>query len=115
MGLFAALFAAVGIVATTGNGPGVVLVFAAIALFVAVLLALAAWGVAHSIRRDLAARRLDEAISEVLARNPQPCGCGHDHDASEMHVRAACDHDGTGVDCEHNCDTCELAALRADT
>jgi hypothetical protein len=125
LGLFCALCVTVGVVATTGRTPGVVRAFSAIALVVAVLLGLAAWGVAHSVKVDLAEARLDRAIEEAVAARGGPaigCGCGHDHDADEMHVtaadadgspdRAACAHDGTGTDCTHNCETCVLAGAR---
>ncbi|MDQ2748050.1 MAG: hypothetical protein M3Y44_00715 [Actinomycetota bacterium] len=120
LGLFAALFSAVGVVGATGTSstPGAVRVFSAIALVVAMLLGLMAWGVARSVRLDRAEQGLNTAIDEALAARGQAdgdpaCGCGHDHDADEMHVTGqACAHDGTGVECAHSCDTCVLAALR---
>ena len=118
LGLFAALFAAVGVVAATGDAPGAVRVFSAIALTVALLLGLVAWGVLRSVRLDLAEERLDTAIAQAIAAGDATgtdlaCGCGHEHDADEMHVTGeACVHDGTGVACAHSCDTCVLAALR---
>jgi uncharacterized low-complexity protein len=119
LGLFAVLFVAVGVVATTGSSiPGIVRVFSAIALATAALLGVMAWGVAHSVKIDLAEQRLNRSIEEAIAARggadgELACGCGHDHDADEMHVsREPCAHDGTGTDCTHNCDTCVLAALR---
>jgi hypothetical protein len=116
LGLFAVLFVAVGIVATTGTTPGVVRVFSAVSLTVATLLALASWGMLHSIKIDLAEQRLDAAIDAVVGSTAGAnltCGCGHDHDPDEMHVTGeSCAHDGTGADCTHTCSTCVLASLR---
>jgi hypothetical protein len=121
VGLFAVLFVAVGVVATTGNSPGVVRVFSAVSLGVAAVLALAAWGIAHSVKVDLAEQQLSAAIEASigkLGRDEIGCGCGHEHDPDELHVsnagreQDACDHDGRGADCTHSCDTCVLAALR---
>jgi hypothetical protein len=120
LGLFAVLFVAVGVVAATGAGtmPSAVGVFSAIALAVALLLGLMAWGVTHSVRLDLAEERLNKAIEEAVAGagdavGDLTCGCGHNHDATEMHVSGeACAHDGTGAECTHSCDTCVLASLR---
>lgn len=119
LGLFAVLFVAVGAVATTGRSTGVIRAFSAVALVVAVLLGLMAWGVLHSVKLDLAEAELDQAINSAIAEHggtDLTCGCGHDHDVSEMHVSDAdptsCGHDGGGVDCAHSCDTCVLAALR---
>jgi hypothetical protein len=116
LGLFAVLFVAVGVVATTGTTPGVVRVFSAVALSVAVLLGAAAWGITHSVQIDLREQRLDKAIEDAMAErggpDPGACGCGHDHDADELHVSdESCAHDGTGTDCTHSCDTCVLASL----
>ncbi|MEO8889101.1 MAG: hypothetical protein ABI301_05415 [Jatrophihabitantaceae bacterium] len=115
LGLFAVLFLAVGAVATTGGGSALVRVFSALALLVAAVLGLIAWGVAHSIKIDQAEMRLDAAIEDTISANGGPatlCGCGHDHDPDELHVTDACDHDGRGADCTQNCDTCVLAAMR---
>ncbi|MCU1658406.1 MAG: hypothetical protein JWO57_3062 [Pseudonocardiales bacterium] len=115
LGLFAVLFVTVGTVALTGTTPGVVRVFSAVALAIAAVVALAAWGVAHSIKLDVAEQRLDAAIeAAVNERNggDLACGCGHDHDAAEMHVTDVCAHDGSGTDCTHSCDTCVLASMR---
>lgn len=116
LGLFAVLFVAVGVVATTGNTPGVVRVFSAIAILVAVLLGLCAWGVAHSIRLDLAEQQLDAAIDDVLESTGgrgQLCGCGEAHDPDLLHVTdETCEHDGTGSDCTHSCQSCVLAMMR---
>jgi hypothetical protein len=70
------------------------------------------------VRLDVAEERLNKAIEEAIAARggtvgDLACGCGHDHDADEMHVTAdPCAHDGTGVECAHSCDTCVLASLR---
>jgi hypothetical protein len=125
LGLFAALFLAVAAVALTGGPATAVRVFAIVALGTAVLLGLISWGLLHSVRVDAAGAGLDAAIEQALAENGGvSCGCGHDHDMSEMHVQggaaAACEHDGTGVECPSggppacggDCDTCALAALR---
>jgi hypothetical protein len=115
LGLFAMLFIAVGAVAATGASTGVVKGFVVVALLIAVLLGLMAWGVLHSVRQDVAERRLDAAIEEaVRAQGQSMCSCGHEHDPNEMHYVHAdtCSHDGTGSDCSHSCDTCVLAALR---
>lgn len=121
LGLFTVLFLAVGAVALTGGPDVVVHVFAIIALVTAVLLGLMAWGLAHSVRLDGARERalaadaeLNAAIEQALAEHGgASCGCGHDHDPSEMHItdaEPACESDG--ADCDHSCDTCALAALR---
>jgi hypothetical protein len=114
LGLFSVLFIAVGAVAATGASSGVVKTFVVIALLVAVLLALLAWGVARSVKLDLAEQRLDAAIDQaVTARGGSPCDCGHDHDPDELHVTDdPCANDGAGHDCTHTCDTCILAKLR---
>jgi hypothetical protein len=129
LGLFAALFVTVGIVATTGQGPGTVKVFSAIALTIATVLALIAWGVSHSVKLDLADEALDRAIDAAVAGGGGKhaiCNCGHDHDYAEMHVRGAhdqpanavtadtdtCSHDGAGADCTHDCTSCVMQKLR---
>ena len=134
IGLFAVLFVTVGIVATTGSTPGVVRVFSAVALSIAAVLGLIAWGVSHSVKVDLAEARLDRAIDEAMAAHggtAAMCGCGHDHDPDEMHIRTgdravheqtrigrhesadeSCAHDGSGTQCTHNCVSCVLRSLR---
>jgi hypothetical protein len=102
LGLFAMLFVAVGAVACTRLDDEAVRVFAIVALVTAGLLTLIGWGIAHSVRVDAAA----------AARGGHACGCGHDHDVSEMHVTDACAHDGTGIGCDRDCDSCALSALR---
>ena len=99
VGLFAMLSVTIGIVALTGTTPGVVRVFSAIALVVAALLGLIAWGVSRSVSIDLAEQRLDAAIDAALddiARH------------RPKHAAGACAHDGAGRDCVHSCDTCVL-------
>jgi hypothetical protein len=114
LGLFSVLFIAVGTVAATGASTGVVKAFVVIALLVAVLLALMAWGVARSVKIDLADEHLDAVIDEaVQTAGGSRCGCGHEHDPDELHVTDdPCEQDGAGHDCTHTCDTCVLARLR---
>jgi hypothetical protein len=116
VGLIAMLFVAVGAVALTGRPDAVVRVFAIVALIAAALLGLISWGLLRSVRLDATAAaeaNLDAAIEQALAESGDlSCGCGHDHDPSQMHVQTGCAHDGSGTDCEHDCDTCALAALR---
>jgi hypothetical protein len=114
LGLFAMLFVAIGAVAATGATTAVVKAFVVIALVVAALLGLMAWGVLHSVRLDVAERRLEDAIAEaVAAQGGSLCSCGHEHDPTELHFTdAACAHDGTGTDCTRSCDSCVLAAAR---
>ena len=113
IGLFAVLFLAVGSVALTVATTVGMKIFVALAFLVALGLGLVAWGVVTSIKNDLAEQRLDDAIAEAMAaRNGGSCGCGHDHDATEMHVSDECRHDGSGAACAHDCDTCVLAAMR---
>lgn len=114
LGLFSMLFIAVGAVAATGASTAVVKAFVVVALLVAVLLALIAWGVLHSVKLDLAEHRLDAAIEKTVASGGgSMCDCGHEHDPDELHVvDAPCASDGHGVDCGHSCDTCVLAAMR---
>lgn len=123
LGLFAMLFLAVGAVAATGQSTTVVDVFVVIALIIALMLALLAWGVLHSITLDRAAvrsvdegRRIDAAIEQALAEQGGglTCGCGHDHDPDELHVTDdPCSRDGSGHECSHTCDTCVFSRLRA--
>jgi hypothetical protein len=122
IGLFAVLFFAVGAVAWTGPPTLGMRVFVGLAFLVSLLLALIAWGVLTSVRRDLAEQRLDAAIAETLAaKGALSCGCGHEHDPAEMHVSDAsadgrasadCAHDGAGAGCAHDCETCVLSAMR---
>jgi hypothetical protein len=114
LGLFSMLFITVGAVAATGASTAVVKAFIVVALLVAVLLGLMAWGVLHSVKLDRGERRLDAAIeAAVAAQGGSMCDCGHEHDPDELHVvDDPCAHDGHGVGCTHSCDTCVLAALR---
>jgi hypothetical protein len=109
IGLFVALFAAVGAVAATGRNTPAAPVFSGIAFAVAVLLALIAWGLVRSVRLDESEVRLDAAIeAAVRANGAQLCDCGHEHDPGELHVTDACSHDGAGDACAHDCQTCVL-------
>ncbi len=119
--LFAALFLAVGAVAAVGSGTAAAPVFATVALTVAVLLGLIAWGVHRSVRLDQDGARLNAAVDDILTAHgghAAMCGCGVPHDPSELHIVDAepeehvCSHDGTGVACAHECETCVLAALK---
>ncbi|WP_375501092.1 hypothetical protein [uncultured Jatrophihabitans sp.] len=128
LGLFSVLFVAVGTVAATGPGTAVIRAFVIIALVVALLLALLAWGVLHSLRIDAADTRLDAAIETAIAASPQKfgqlCNCGHQHDPTELHITDAdqpaqragamtdCSHDGAGAACAHDCASCILGTLR---
>jgi hypothetical protein len=114
LGLFSMLFIAVGAVAATGASTGIVKAFVVIALLVAVALGLVGWGVARSVKVELAERRIDSVIEEaVQAGGASMCDCGHEHDPDELHVvDDPCAGDGHGVGCTHSCDTCVLASLR---
>src|SRR4051812_27275246 len=74
LGLFAMLFIAVGAVAATGATDGLVKAFVAVALVVAVLLALMAWGVLRSVRLEDADRRVEAAIEAAVGRSMCDCG-----------------------------------------
>lgn len=130
LGLFAMLFIAVGAVTATGATTAVIKACVIIALVVAVLLALMAWGVLRSVRLDAAAQQLNAVVHDAVQNaGGLLCGCGHDHDADELHAvdepgqditgmrqssaGDACAHDGTGLACSHSCDTCVLAASRS--
>jgi hypothetical protein len=130
LGLFAMLFIAVGAVAATGASTAVVKAFVVIALVVALLLGLMAWGVLHSVKVDKADkvdRQLDAAImAAVRAHGRSLCDCGHEHDPDELHftdgdgqhltgrrpAEGSCARDGHGTDCAHSCETCVLATAR---
>jgi hypothetical protein len=124
LGLFAVLFVAIGAVGATGANTAALKAFVAVAFAVAVLLALAAWGVTASIQASQSEESLDAAVSEAVAQAlaegapALACGCGHEHDPTELHFTdaeppaEACAHDGNGAACTHSCDTCVLAAMR---
>jgi hypothetical protein len=120
VGLFAMLFLTIGAVAATGRSSTGAPVFTTVAILIAVLLGLIAWGIVRSVRADLAELKLDAAIEAALAERPEfasLCSCGHDHDPTITHVvdedpAEACAHDGGGASCAHDCSTCVLAALR---
>ena len=119
VGLFAMLFLTIGAVAATGRSSEAAPVFSAVAIVIAVLLAIAAWGIVRSVGTDLAEQRLDAAIEATLAGRPEfasLCSCGHEHSPDELHItdepEHACAHDGGGDACAHDCSTCVLAALR---
>jgi hypothetical protein len=128
LGLFAMLFIAIGAVSATGATTAVIKGFVAVALGIAFLLGLLAWGVVRSIKLDLETQHLDATIeAAVRASGRRMCDCGHDHDPNELHVvdddqrvdvneapaaASLCSHDGSGVECSHSCDTCMLGAMR---
>lgn len=126
IGLFATLFCAVGAVALAGPDDVVIYTFAGIAFLLAAILGLAVWGVVTSMRKDLREQQLDRAIEEVVgAHGMTTCGCGHEHDPSELHIVGdenrqsvdedpACAHDGAGESCAHDCQTCVVTALRTE-
>ena len=121
-GLMAMLFIAVGAVAATTAATTLIKGFVAVALLVAVLLGLMAWGVLRSVKLDARERRLDAAIeAAVRSSGQQMCSCGVAHDPDELHfvdgegqhvTGVKCAHDGTGTDCGRSCETCVLAAMR---
>jgi hypothetical protein len=109
LGLFAVLFLAVAAVAATGRDTAAAPMFAGVAIGVAALLALIAWGVVRSVRLDESNAQLEAAIEDtVRSYGGQLCDCGHEHDPGELHVTDACAHDGTGSACTHDCQTCLL-------
>lgn len=113
LGLFAALFVTVGAVTVTGASSAGLVVIAVVAFVVGAALALMAWGLVASVRRDAAERRIDAAVAAALAASGTSIGCGHDHDPDEVHVTdETCAHDGAGIECSHSCETCVLAAQR---
>ena len=115
LGLFCALFLAIGGVSATGQGEASAPVFATLAFVLAAGLGLVGWGIYRSVQIDRAELALDTAIQEALAsagRRGQLCDCGHDHDPNELHVTdAQCSHDGSGVACAHDCEECVLKRL----
>jgi len=133
LGAFALLLAAVGAVATTGRTSAATITFAVIGFGAAVLVGLIAWGIAHSITLDESDAMLEAVLTDAISTAGMTCSCGHEHDPDELHFvdgnggvegenahaqhvtgrRApACEHDGAGEACSHDCDTCVLASLR---
>ncbi|HEY3738122.1 MAG TPA: hypothetical protein VGL26_11845 [Jatrophihabitans sp.] len=110
VGVFAALFAVVGVLSWARDANAAVRVIGTIVLVAAAVLALIAWGLLNSIRVDRLSDELDAELAEAIAHHDATCGCGQTHDMTEM--TTVCAHDGAGTDCAHNCDTCALAALR---
>lgn len=114
LGLLAVFMIAVGVLPWAAETSPGVRVVATVVLVAAVLVALVAWGLLHSTVLD-ERRQADAEFDARLIEAAGPagaCGCGHDHDPDELHITDACAHDGGGVECEHNCDSCVLAALR---
>lgn len=112
---FAVLSTVVGMLAIV-DGHAALVIVGVLALIAAAVIALAAWGMWQSVRLDAATAQLDAAVAGVLAEHGDSlaCGCGHDHDPTETHVRSGgdCAEDGTGSTCSHTCQTCVLAAYR---
>lgn len=104
-GLLTALLLAVGIVPWVADAPGSIRALSTMALVAAGAAGLVAWGLVASIRADVAERRVDAAIAEVVTEAAATGAltgfdCGHDHDPDEMTV---CPSVGT---CTHDCATC---------
>lgn len=111
LGLFTALFLAVGVIALVGDVNWFVKVLGVIVLLGAVVLGLVTWGVLNSIRVDRYAAEFESEMAQAIAEHDATCGCGESHDMDHMDT-VACEHDGAGKDCAHNCSTCTLAALK---
>ena len=112
LGLFSVLFVAVAAVTAIEPSTPALKAFLVIALLIAIILALMGWGVANSVKRDLADQRLDDAIEQAIGTRSL-CSCGHDHDPTELHVTDdPCERDGAGQGCTHSCESCVLAAMR---
>jgi hypothetical protein len=97
VGLVAALLVAVGVVPWAAPAPGSLRVLSTVALALAILLGLVAWGLLTSIRADVAESRVDAAIAAAVA----DFGCGHDHDPDELHVCPS-----VAGSCTHDCASC---------
>jgi hypothetical protein len=104
--LLAVVMVAVFAVAWLRPAPGVVRLFATVALLGAVLLGLISWGLRTSVRQDADAARLDATLAEAAAG--AGCSCGHDHDPDELHVTDAGPACGNGPACDHSCAECVL-------
>jgi hypothetical protein len=114
-GSVAVVLAVCGILPWTADTAAVVRGLAAVVLLGAITTALVAWGLLRSIsvdRHRLAEADFDSVLIEA-AGSAGACGCGHTHDPDELHITDACEHDGAGVACEHNCESCVLTALRS--
>ena len=101
-GLTAALLVAVGILPWTAPAPVAIRVVATLALVVAALFALVAWGLLASVRADAAELRVDAAAAAILAE-AGALDRRHDHDRDEMHATDACP---SGEACTHDCAAC---------
>jgi hypothetical protein len=124
VGAFAVLFGVVGVLCWVRDSTLALRILGVIVLLAAVVLALIAWGLLNSVRIDRISDELDAEIAEQIAHHDATCGCGQDHDMTEMTTvsgappaatTADCSgggHDGSGTECAHDCDTCTLAALR---
>jgi hypothetical protein len=86
--LLAAVMVAVVIVAWARPAPGIIRIFAVLALAGAVMLGLMAWGLLRSVRVDEA----EVAVDADVAQSAGTCcggGCGCEHDATELRVTDA--------------------------
>jgi hypothetical protein len=102
--LLAAVMAVVFVVAWVRPAPGVVRLFASVALVGALMLGLMSWGLVRSIRLDTADRTVAAAIDDTAATM---CDCGREHDPDELPVNdARCER---GASCDHSCAACVLA------
>ncbi len=95
--------AAVFVVAWVRPAPGVVRLFASVALVGALMLGLMGWGLVRSIQLDTADQAVGAAIDETGATM---CDCGWEHDPDELQVTdAVCER---GALCDHSCATCRV-------
>jgi hypothetical protein len=102
----AASMVVIFVLAWVRPAPGVIRLFAAVALVGAGMLGLMTWGVVRSMRSDQVHAAVDAAI---VATGAVTCDCGHEHDPDELHVTdAACAPEGAS--CDHSCATCLHAA-----
>jgi hypothetical protein len=104
-GLLATLLVAIGVLPWVSLTSAGLRVMSVVALVAGLTLALVSWGLLASAGADRAEARLDAAIASTVA----DAGCGHDHDADEMHVADACP---SGDACAHDCATCLQGAAR---
>jgi hypothetical protein len=113
-GLFAAFLIAIGVLPLIARTTTGVRVVAGVVIAGGLVLLLLGWGLLQSTIIDERRRteaELDAALIDV-AGPAGACGCGHDHDPDELHITDACEHDGGGLDCAHNCESCVLSSLR---
>jgi uncharacterized membrane protein len=82
-----AVLLAVFVVAWARPAPGLIRIFAVLALVGAVMLGLMAWGLLRSVRLDEAEVTLNTAIAESVGA--QCAGCECEHDVCELRVTDA--------------------------